>query len=80
MDRIHISKIWAIMDERDRRGKPVPFTFQYANAKGELKDYQNAVLTSIHSKGATVNIRVDTDTKKFRRICITKFNELKVYI
>jgi len=78
--RIHISKIWAIMEEKDRRGKLKPFSFQYAKKNGELVSYTNAEMTSIHSKGATVNIRVDDETKTFRKILIMKFNEFKVYI
>lgn len=78
--RIHLSKIWAIMEQTDRRGKPKPFTFQYAKKNGELADYPEGVMTSIFSKGATVNIRVNGETKTFRKVCITRFNEFKVYL
>jgi hypothetical protein len=78
--RIHISKIWTKMEEKDRRGKLKPFSFQYAKINGELVNYSNAVMTSIFSKGATVNIRVNDETKSFRKILIMRFNEFKVYI
>ena len=35
--RIHLSQIWKIMDEKDRLGKPKPFSFQYAKKSGELE-------------------------------------------
>ena len=61
--RIHLSQIWKIMDERDRLGKPKPFSFQYAKKSGELETYRNATLSSIYSKGATVNIIPEGDKK-----------------
>ena len=57
--RIHLSQIWKLMEERDRLGKPKPFSFQYAKKSGELETYRNATLSSIYSKGATVNIMVE---------------------
>jgi len=80
--RIHISKIWAIMEEKDRRGKLKPFSFQYAKKNGELLTYENASFSSIFSKGATLNIMLDGEVAPhtFRKICITRFNEFKVYI
>ena len=81
--RIHQSKIWAIMEQTDKRGKPVPFSFQYAKMDGTLKTYENAVLSSIFSKGATVNIITEenkTKPHKFRKILIVRFNKNKVYI
>ena len=64
------------------RNQPKPFSFQYAKKNGELATYENATLTSIHSKGSTVNIMLNGEVKpkSFRRICITRFNEFKVYI
>ena len=51
--RIHHSKIWKIMEHTDSKGKPQPFSFQYAKKNGELLSYKNATLSSIFSKGAT---------------------------
>lgn len=75
------SGIWALMEEKEK-GKPKPFSFEYAKKNGELVTYQNAVLTSIHSKGSTFNVMLpyETKPKKFRKILVTRFNEYKVYI
>jgi len=70
------------MEEKERGGKPKPFSFQYAKPSGELKSYENATFSSIFAKGATVNIITDGEKKPhtFRKICITRFNEFKVYL
>jgi len=34
--RIHLSKIWKIMEQTDSKGKALPFSFQYAKKNGEL--------------------------------------------
>ena len=80
--RIHQSKIWEIMERKDKAGNPIPFSFQYAKMDGTLKTYENAVLSSIYSKGATVNIITKGDNKPhtFRKILIIKINNKKVYI
>ena len=70
------------MEETYRLGKPKPFTFKYAKPDGELKIYKDAVMTSIHSKGATVNIMPAGEKvpHTFRKILILRFNEFKVYL
>jgi len=70
------------MEEKDRTGKPKPFTFRYAKLDGELKTYKDATITSIHSKGSTVNIMPAGEKvpHTFRKILIVKFNEYKVYL
>jgi len=75
------SKIWELMELKEK-GKPKPFSFQYAKKNGEMPTYENATFSSIHSKGSTVNIMLQGEQKpkSFRRICITRFNEFKVYI
>jgi hypothetical protein len=83
MDKlIKQSKIWELMELKEK-GKLKPFSFQCAKKNGELVNYTNATLSSIHSKGSTVNIFVDGNLlkpKSFRKILITRFNEFKVYI
>lgn len=75
------SAIWDLM-ERKEFGKPKPFSFQVAKMSGELATYDNAVLTSIHSKGKTFNVLLpgEVKPKTFRKILVTRFNEFKVYI
>ena len=75
------AKIWEIMQEKEGKTAKT-FNFQYAKKNGELVNYQNATLTSIHSKGSTVNILLEGESrpKSFRKILITRFNEFKVYI
>ena len=80
--RIHLSKIWKIILEKDRLNKQIPFSFQYAKKNGELETYHNATLSSIHSKGATVNIIPEGENKPhtFRKILFVRLNEFKVYL
>ena len=80
--RIQQKRIWPIMELKDKAGKPVSFSFQYAKKDGTLKSYENATLSSIFSKGATVNIIPEGESKPhtFRKILITRFNGSKVYI
>jgi len=70
------------MEEKDRLGKPKPFTFRYAKMNGEIETYKDATMTSIHSKGVTVNIMPAGEKvpHTFRKILILRFNEFKVYL
>lgn len=70
------------MELKDETGSPVPFSFQYAKMDGTLKIYENAVLSSIYSKGATVNIikKGESKPKTFRKVLIVKFNGKKIYL
>lgn len=78
---IKLSEIWSKMEEKEF-GKPKPFSFQVAKMNGELATYENASLTSIHSKGNTFNVLIkgELKPKTFRKILVTRFNEFKVYI
>lgn len=59
VSRIHVSNIWKIIEEKNRLNKPKPFSSQYAKKTGNLETYHFATLSSIHSKGAMVNIIPD---------------------
>ncbi len=80
--RIHLSKIWKIIEQTDSKGKTLPFSFQYAKKNGELLTYKNATLSSIFSKGATVNILLEGESKPhtFRKIAFTRINDFKIYL
>ena len=81
LERIHQSKVMDIM-ERRKDGRPVPFSLQFCKrSTGELIDWPSCVLSSVHSRGATVNVLCDiTDGPRKRRKClITKINGMKVY-
>lgn len=81
LDRIHQSKITEIM-ERRRNGRPLEFALQYCKrSTGELVTYERAVLTSVHSRGGTVNILPagESSPRKIRRCLITRINGMKVY-
>lgn len=83
MGRIHWSKIWDIMRKRDAQGLPVPFSMVYVKrSTGEKKRYSRCVLSSIHTKGSTVNIKIDGDElpQSFRKCLIIEINGLSVYL
>lgn len=81
LDRIHQSKVVKIMEER-LDGKPKEFSIQFCKrSTGELVTCNRAVLTSVHSKGSTVNILRCNESQpiSIRKCLITKINNLKVY-
>lgn len=82
MNRIHQSKIWAEIEQKDKRGNNKPFSFSYAKKDGTIAEYSNAVLSSIHYKGSTINIMLPGEVKPhtFRRICFLTFNGLRTYL
>lgn len=63
-------------------GRPVEFSLQFCKkSTGELITYPKVILTSIHSKGSTINVLPSGETapRKIRRCLITRFNNIKVY-
>ena len=82
MDRLHQAQVWEKMEEKDDRNNPKPFSFEYAKRDGTLATYRNAVLSSQHYKGKTVNILLQDEQKPktFRKVCFTRFNEYKLFI
>lgn len=82
--RIHWSKVWPIMENRDpSTGRPVPFAIKYVKlSTGELKHYPHCELTSFHSKGDTLNVLLlgETRPRTLKRVLIVEFNNKKVYI
>lgn len=81
LDRIHQSKIIDILEKR-QNGRPVEFSMQYCKrSTGELVTYERAVLTSLHSRGSTINVLPagESTPRKIRRCLITRINNLKVY-
>ncbi len=82
--RIHLKHALRQMQRMDAAtGRAVSFSFQYAKLDGTLKDYSRARLSSIHARGATVNILADGGAgrpRTFRKVLITRFNGMKVYI
>ncbi len=82
MKRIHIKEVFETMQKKDNNGKSIPFSFRYAKLNGELKYYHDCRVSSIHFKGATFNATVGNARrpKTFRKILITEFNKMKVYI
>lgn len=81
-ERIHLSKVWDIMQQKDARGNYVPFSFSYAKLDGTLTSYKMASFSSIHAKGSTVNIipQGELKPKTFRKILILSINHYKVYL
>lgn len=87
--RIKQNAVWVEM-QRKENGKYKPFSFSYVrlnesregNGKaGSIEHYPVAYFSSIHSKGSTVNIRLQGEQfpKKFVRCMIIKVNGKKIY-
>ncbi|MDR2627509.1 MAG: hypothetical protein LBC40_05705 [Dysgonamonadaceae bacterium] len=81
--RLKISKIWEEMERKDAEGLPVPFAISYVKkSTGEISSIPACICTSIHSKGATVNIMTvgDTRPKSIRKCLIIEFNNANIYM
>lgn len=83
LERIHWTRIWNIMDRRDEHGNRIPFSITYVKiSTGEKRVIDSCVMTSIHSKGSTLNIlpKGEPRPKKIKKCLITMFNNASVYI
>lgn len=81
--RIHWSRIWELMERKDANGWPLPFAVKYVSkSTGEIKKYPHCTLTSIHSKGDTLNVMLigETRPRTLKKCLIIEFNNAKVYI
>ena len=80
--RIHYSRLADIMQRTDDSGNPKPFSFSYVKMDGTLRKYVDAIFSSIHADGTTVNIipKNERRPKKFHRILIIEINNYKVYL
>jgi hypothetical protein len=80
---IHWSKIWSLMERTDEKGKPIPFQIKFVKqSTGEVREYESCILTSFHSKGSTLNVLHDGESrpKTIRRVTIIEFNKHRVYL
>ena len=83
MERIHWSKIWDIMQEHNDDGTPKAFSFTFVKkSTGAVVDVPSCTLTSIHSKGSTLNVLYhgQEKPKTIRKCLIIKFNGKPVYV
>lgn len=81
--RIHWSRIWEIMERKGSKGEYLPFAIKYVKiSTGEIRKYQHCTLTSIHSKGDTLNIMIigETCPRTLKKCLIVEFNNAKVYL
>ena len=80
---IHISKIPQLMERKDARGNPLPFSLKYVKkSTGETISIKGAVLTSSFQYGGTINIMVlsSGETRKLILPLVTEFNNTEVYL
>ena len=81
--RIKQSEIWKEMERKTADGTPIPLSLSFVKkSTGELVQVARCTCTSIHSKGATVNIMIDGEErpKTIRKCLIIAFNGAKVYL
>lgn len=89
-NRIKQNEVWALMQQKDDRGRYKMFSFSYVrlnnsragNGKpGSIEHYEAAVFSSIHTTGSTVNIRIvgERFPRKFIRCMIIRINGKKIY-
>jgi hypothetical protein len=83
MQRIKQSELWEKMEQKDTNGVPVPFSLVFVKkSTGAIVHVPKCTCTSIHSKGSTVNIKLDGEThpKTIRKCLIIAFNGASVYL
>lgn len=76
------SRIWEIMERLDAQGNPLPFQLKFVKSNGEVKEYPRCILTSMHSKGTTLNVLPEGEIqpRTISRITIIQFNKIPVYL
>ena len=80
--RIQYSRLIGLMERKTSDGTNKSFDFIYVKKDGSIEEYKNARMTSYHAEGDTVNILIQGEIapKKFKRICILKFNDIIVFL
>ena len=71
------------MERTDTKGSPLPFQLKFVKTStGEVREYESCVLTSMHSKGATLNVLPEGEfhPRTIRRVLIIEFNKHRVYL
>jgi hypothetical protein len=82
MDRIHWSKLWEQMEKKDINGDIIPVSLSFVKkSTGQIVDVPSCKVTSIHSKGSTLNILRpgDSEPHTIRKCLIIQFNGKTVY-
>lgn len=76
------SRLWQIMERKDAQGQPIKFQIKFVKQNGEIREYAQCHLTSMHSAGATINVLPlgETRPRKITRISIIEFNHIPVYL
>lgn len=71
-----------MMERTDASGDPLPFQLKYVKKNGEVREYTRCVLTSLHSKGTTLNVLPEGEItpRTIRRVTIIEFNHVRVYL
>ncbi len=80
---IHWSRIWELMERTDAKNHPIPFQMKFVKlSTGEVREYKSCVLTSIHSKGETINVLPEGEhrPRKILKVLIIEFNQHRVYL
>lgn len=80
---IHWSKIWELMERTDSQGSPLQFQVKFVKlSTGEVREYKNCTLSSIHSKGSTLNLLPEGESRPrtIRKVLIIEFNKHHVYL
>lgn len=81
--RIHWSEMFKQMEVHGENGSAGRHQLRYVKkSTGEIVNFPECTITSIHAKGSTVNILVlgDTHPKTIRKCLIIEFNGQQVYI
>lgn len=80
---IHWSRIWELMERTDVNNNAVSFQMKFVKVStGEVREYKSCILTSIHSKGDTINVLPEGETRPrtILKVLIIEFNQNRVYI
>lgn len=78
---IHASRLHILIDNKDSKGVPIPFSITYRKMNGVLVHATNVVCTSWFSNGNTMNIKYLTSgsVRTIRRILVFSINDIKIY-
>jgi hypothetical protein len=79
---IHVSRIYNVLNRRDKKGDPVPFDFKFVKkSTGSIVTGHDCICISSHFRGATINVKwPNGEIRKIYIRTIIEFNQNEVII
>lgn len=81
MNLLHYSKLRLLVERKDEKGVPIPFSMKYVTMDGEIIDEDGCICTSVDPYYKRRNIRFKSGiTRTIRDVLILQINDIKIRI